>query len=242
MMTVTPVRKESLAGTPRIPALQSQALRPFAVFASLTSLPHVERAYWRGMPVYSFEDPATHIYSVISGRVKVMRASAAGQNKIIAIRYRGEMFGELALAGSATEATRSDAAVALETTRVAVIRVEDFWRAKSSDPAAMQSVLQCLTTRLAEAYGQIETLVFENNHQRLARALLEQYREASAAGEENVRLTHEELAELIGSSREVVTGLMIELRQRGLVDYKRGNVHLCLPELKNYLAGEDERR
>ncbi len=237
MMTATPVRDEGLAGTPRM--LKAQSAKPLPVFANLTSLPHVERAFRRGMPVYSFEDPATHIYSVVSGRVKIMRASAAGQNKIISIRYCGDLFGELALAGGAVEAARSDEAVALETTRVAVIRVADFWRARSSDPATMQSVLQGLTRRLVEAHQQIEALVFENNHQRLARALLEEYRQASGAGDQSVRLTHEELAELIGSSREVVTGLMIELRQRGLVDYKRGNVHLHLPELKSFLAGEN---
>lgn len=205
-------------------------------FAVLTSLPHLERTYWRGMTIYSLEDAATHLYVVLSGRIKIMRASAAGQNKIISIRWRGDLFGELALMGQAVEARRSDEAVALDTTRVAVIRVEDFWRSKNNDPATMHGLLQYLTARLAEAHQQIETLVFENNHRRLARALLEQYRDARRVGENSVRLTHEELAELIGSSREVVTSLMIELRKLGLVDYKRGNVYPHLVGLQQFLA------
>ncbi|HZS03360.1 MAG TPA: Crp/Fnr family transcriptional regulator [Blastocatellia bacterium] len=231
MTPATIVRDESFAGT-----RGRQATRLPSVFSGLTVLPHVERAYWRGMAVYSLEDPAAHIYVLLSGRVKIVRASMAGQNKITSIRHRGDVFGELALAGNAIEARRSDEAVALETTRVAMIRVEDFWRLKAGDPAVVQGALQCLTARLAEAHRQIETLVFDNNHRRLARALLEQYGNAARVGETSVRLTHEELAELIGSSREVVTSLMIELRRLGLVDYKRGNVYPRLPELERFLA------
>lgn len=224
---------EAAAFSPCLALRSSVGLLPD--LSTLTGLPHVERTYWRGMRVYSFEDAATHFYVLLSGRVKIVRASAAGQNKIVSIRHRGEVFGELALSGSAIEARRSDEAVALETTRAAVIRAEDFWRTKGSDPAVVRSVLQCLSARLAEAHRQIETLVFENNHRRLARVLLEQYGDAVRAGESSVRLTHEELAELIGSSREVVTGLMIELRRWGLVDYKRGNVWPRLPELERFL-------
>jgi CRP/FNR family transcriptional regulator len=175
---------------------------------------------------------------VQTGRVKILRASAHGQNKIISIRYRGDVFGELALAGSAVEARRSDEAVALETTRVAVIRAEDFWHATRHDSAAVQSVLRCLTARLAEAHRQIESLVFDNNYRRLARALLDLSLDASRVGETSIRLTHEELAELIGSTREVVTSMMIELRQRGLIEYKRGEVRPHLSKLVEFLTEE----
>jgi CRP/FNR family transcriptional regulator len=53
-----------------------------------------------------------------------------------------------------------------------------------------------------------------------------------------VRLTHEELAELIGSTREVVTGMMIEFRQRGLIDYKRGNISPNTLRLAGFLNHE----
>jgi CRP-like cAMP-binding protein len=50
-----------------------------------------------------------------------------------------------------------------------------------------------------------------------------------------VRLTHEELAELIGSAREVVTGLMLNLRQRGIIEYKRGEARPNLAKLARLL-------
>jgi len=207
-------------------------------FPALTNLPQVERAFWRGTTIYSLDDPATHIYFVRTGRVKIVRASAHGQNKIISIRYRGDVFGELALAGSTVEARRSDEAIALETTRVSVIRAEDFWQETRRDSVAVQSVLRCLTSRLVEAHRQIESLVFDNNYRRLARALLDLSLDASRVGETSIRLTHEELAELIGSTREVVTSMMIELRQRGLIEYKRGEVRPNLPKLVQFLAEE----
>src|SRR5262245_30851908 len=208
-------------------------------FPALSKLSHIVRTFWRGTTIYSPDDPTTHLYSIISGRVKILRASASGQQKIISIRYRGDLFGELALAGGAVEARRSDEAVALDTTRVAVFRVEDFWRVMRDDPAAARDALDCLTARLDEAHRQIESLVFDDNSRRLMRALFDLSGEASRTGEASVRLTHEEIAGLIGSSREVVTGLMLDLRRRGLIDYKRGEVCPCLPKIARILEEEN---
>lgn len=208
---------------------------------NLLNLPHVEKTFWRGMSIYSLEDAATHVYVVLKGRVKIMRSSPDGQHKIVSIRYAGDLLGELALAGSSVEARHSDEAVALDTTRVALIRLVDFWNAARRDPSLMQGAIEHVTARLAEAYRQIESQVFDNNHRRLARALLELSSEAARAGESSVRLTHEELAELIGSTREVVTGMMIEFRQRGLIDYKRGDVRPNLPRLNQFLTASTGR-
>ena len=204
-------------------------------FLNLLSLPHVERTFWRGMAVYALDDPAADVYVVLKGRVKIMRSSPEGARKIVSICYGGEIFGEMALAGDEVEARRSDEAVALDTTRVALIRVADFWGAARRDPSLVCDAMRHLTRRLAEAHSQIESLVFDNNHHRLARSLLRLSDEAARTGESSVRLTHEELAELIGSTREVVTGMMIEFRQRGLIDYKRGDIQPNLPGLTHFL-------
>jgi CRP/FNR family transcriptional regulator len=211
-------------------------------FPNLLSLPHVERTFWRGMAVYALEDPAAHLYVVLKGRVKIMRSSPEGAQKIISIRYGGDIFGESALAGSEGGARRGDEAVALDTTRVAVIRVTDFWHAAHRDPSLMRGAVQHVAGRLADAHRQIESLVFDDNHHRLARALLDLADEAARAGEPSVRLTHEELAELIGSTREVVTGMMIEFRQRGLIDYKRGDIRPNLSGLIHFLNGTPNGR
>lgn len=204
-----------------------------AGFPGLLNLPHIEKTFWRGMTIYSLEDPANHLYVVLKGRVKVLRSSPDGQQKIVSIRYRDDLLGELALTGNSSH--RTDEAIALDTTRVAMIRVSDFWNAARRDPALMQNAMQYLAGQLAGAYRQIESLVFENNHRRLAQALLDLSDEAARAGEPNVRLTHEELAQLIGSTREVVTGMMIEFRQGGLIDYKRGDIRPNLPRLARFL-------
>jgi len=208
-------------------------------FPNLLNLPHIEKTFWRGMTVYSLEDSASHLYVVLKGRVKILRSSADGQQKILSIRYRNDIFGELALAGGGVETRRSDEAVALDTTRVAMIRISDFWNAARRDPALVQTAMQHVTRQLAEAHRQIESLVFDNNHRRLARALLDLSNEATGAGESSVRLTHEELAELIGSTREVVTGMMIEFRQHGLIDYKRGDIRTNVPQLIKFLDEND---
>lgn len=202
---------------------------------NLLNLPHIEKTFWRGMTIYSLEDSASHLYVVLKGRVKILRSSPEGQQKILSIRYRGDIFGELALAGGGIESRRSDEAVALDTTRVAMVRVLDFWNATRRDSALMQTAMQYVTRQLADAHRQIESLVFDNNHRRLARALLDLADAAARSGESSVRLTHEELAELIGSTREVVTGMMIEFRQHGLIEYKRGDIRTNLPQLAKFM-------
>lgn len=207
-------------------------------FPNLLNLPHIEKTFWRGMTIYSLEDSATHLYVVLKGRVKILRTSSDGEQKIVSIRYSGDIFGELALACGASDARRSDEAVALDTTRVALIRIGDFWNVARRDSTLMQNAMQYITRQLAEAYRQIESLVFENNHTRLARALMDLADDAKRNGESSIRLTHEELAELIGSTREVVTGMMIEFRQLGLIDYKRGNINPHVNKLTQFLQSE----
>jgi len=207
--------------------------------ASLLSLPHIERTFWRGMSVYKPEDPISSIYVLLKGRVKLIRSSVEGQQKILSLRYQGDLFGELALAGSSIEGIRSDEAVALDSARVAVIRLSDFWQAVRRDEGLMKMTMQYLAGRLAESSRHIESLVFDNNHRRLARLLVDLARDAQRNGETSVRLTHEELAELIGSTREVVTGMMIEFRQRKLIEYKRGDIRPNLPRLLKSLSEEE---
>ena len=170
------------------------------------------------------KEPATNLYVILKGRVKILRSSSEGQQQISRSWLSGRDVWELALAGPGAEARRGDEAVALDTTRVAVIRVADFWNAVRRDPSLMQVTIEHLASRLGDSHRQIESLVFDNNHRRLARMLLELSKDAAQAGEPSVRLTHEELAELIGSTREVVTGMMIEFRQQGLIEYKRGDI------------------
>ncbi|MFN0088170.1 MAG: Crp/Fnr family transcriptional regulator [Blastocatellia bacterium] len=210
---------------------------------NLLNLPHIEKTFWRGMRIYSLEEAASSLYVVLKGRVKVVRASTEGQQQIVSIRYRGDLLGEAALGGP-RQARREDEAVALDTTRIAIVRMADFWNASRRDPSLFQNAMQCLAARLAEAHRQIESLVFDNNHRRLARALLDLSADAARASEASIRLTHEELAELIGSTREVVTGMMIEFRQQGMIDYKRGDIRPRLPRLAQFLDGEthDHRR
>jgi CRP/FNR family transcriptional regulator len=209
---------------------------------NLLSLPHVERTFWRGMTVYSLEDAPVNIYVVLKGRVKIIRSSPEGQQKITSIRFRGDIFGELALAGSKVETRRSDEAIALDTTRVAIIRLSDFWNAAHRDPSLMRAMLQYAASQLVDLQNQVESLVFDNNHKRLARALADLSTNSFRAGESSVRLTHEELAEYIGSTREVVTGMMIEFRQQGLIDYKRGDIRPNLDELIRFIGDHAPER
>jgi CRP/FNR family transcriptional regulator len=225
---------ESLSGTlPSAPNAKPQLI----TFSELMSLPHVEKSFSRGAIIYSSDTPARYLYQIISGRVKSTCSSLTGQNRILSIHHRGDLFGEQSLLSGYT--LYRDAAVTLETTRIAIFRTEDFWRVYGNDPRQLQEMLQYTLTRLAAAHQQIESQTFDHNHRRLAQALLQEYEKAMHTGESCVRLTHEELAELIGSVREVVTSLMIEMRHQGLLEYQRGCVYPQVTKLRRFLLTAD---
>ncbi|MGQ9896318.1 MAG: Crp/Fnr family transcriptional regulator [Acidobacteriota bacterium] len=190
-----------------------------------------EREYHRNETIYHLDDPADHIFYILSGSVKITRVSDDGKEKIISIHRAGEIFGELCFCE--VDDRRSDQAVAMEATRVLAIRVYDFLAMLRENPKALLDMLSLFCKRLSEAQQQIETLAFDNTTRRLARVLL---KSSSDSGLERLRLTHEELAQMVGTSREIITTIMNQFREEGLIDYRRSEVSPHVEKLRQFLV------
>jgi CRP/FNR family transcriptional regulator, cyclic AMP receptor protein len=190
-----------------------------------------ERDYSRNETIYHLDDPADHIFYIVSGSVKITRVSDDGKEKIISIHRTGEIFGELCFCE--IDDRRSDQAVAMEHTRVLAIRVNDFLAMIRENPKALVDMLSLFCKRLSEAQQQIETLAFDNTTRRLARVLI---KSSHDSGEERLRLTHEELAQMVGTSREIITTIMNQFREEGLIDYRRSEVTPHLEKLQQFLV------
>ncbi|QUV85042.1 MULTISPECIES: Crp/Fnr family transcriptional regulator [Chloracidobacterium] len=190
-----------------------------------------EREYHRNETIYHLDDPADHIFYILSGSVKITRVSDDGKEKIISIHRAGEIFGELCFCE--VDDRRSDQAVAMEPTRVLAIRVHDFLAMLRENPKALLDMLSLFCKRLSEAQQQIETLAFDNTTRRLARVLL---KSSSDSGLERLRLTHEELAQMVGTSREIITTIMNQFREEGLIDYRRSEVSPHVEKLRQFLV------
>jgi CRP/FNR family transcriptional regulator, cyclic AMP receptor protein len=181
-----------------------------------------EKVYTRNEVIYFMGDPADEIYLINSGRVKITRVSLSGKEKIIDIYETGDFFGELCLCENSK---RTDQAVALDDVKVLLFKINKLLEVISKDPGAALELLMLFCQRLSEAQAQIETLAFDNIPRRLAKELLKMSRESGVKVSNGIcvrqYLTHEELSQLVGTSREIITTVMNQFRRQGLVLYTR---------------------
>ena len=198
----------------------------------------LEGHYGRGDVVYSTKGQSDRIYIVESGRVELVYVSQVGREKIIAIYQAGDCFGELSIRGA--ELKGELRAVALEPTHTVSFSAENVLSLLHRRPEFALDLLYVLCARLAELQEEIATLAFLPIPQRVAKELLRLASSLAKGAERKapevaVILTHEELARLVGTSREVITAVMNQFRREGLVQYGRRNIVFSPVQLEEFL-------
>lgn len=207
-------------------------------FPFLSGLFDREEEFQRYEAVYYMGESADQVYLVKEGKVKLSRISASGKEKVLDIFEPGEIFGELSLfAGE----VRSDQAIAMEHVRVAVVGKEVLLDLLKQKPSIAIDLLRLISGRLAEAQDQIETLSFDKTSERLAKTLLrmgEDYGLKEIDGRLKIHhsYTHEELAQIIGTSREIISSAMASFRKEGYIKYKRKNIEIIPEKIIHYLS------
>jgi CRP/FNR family cyclic AMP-dependent transcriptional regulator len=189
-----------------------------------------------GVFLYLMGEAARSIYLVRSGLVKTSVISPGGQELTLRVYRPGDILGELCLCTG----ERRDQAVALEASEVVEIPLELLIGQLRRDPQAALDFASAACEHLAEAYERLRSLSTDPVLERLARTLLEL---ATGFGEptpHGTRITHyitqEELARMIGARREVVSGLLNRLRERGVISYtRRGLIIVSRESLEAFL-------
>ncbi len=175
------------------------------------------RRYERGRVIAHPDDPPETIYLIKEGRVKLCRYSAGGRVQILALLERGNIFGERALVG-APGAVHCEA---FEDTLICVLRRQDFEELIQSKPEMALRVMKVLAERLKQAEEVVESLAFRDVPERLAvllARLAEAYGEPHGEGRRlALRFTHQDLASMIGATRETVTNVLTRFRDEGLI-------------------------
>jgi len=201
----------------------------------------LEGRYGRGDVIYSAKGASDAIYVVESGRVESVYVSPEGREKIMAIYGKGDVFGVLSICGA--EVNGELRAVALEPTRIASFKAENVRGLLHRKPEFAVDLLLVLCTHLAELQEEIATLAFLPIPQRVAKELLRLAPSLAKNGETKspevaLSLTHEELARLVGTSREVITAVMNQFRRDGLLEYGRRNIVFSPVRLEEYLVAD----
>lgn len=176
------------------------------------------KSFSKGEIIFRQSDPGKYFFLVKKGKIKITSSSEEGQEVTLAIIEEKECFGEMSLLD---EEKRSAAAVALSDSEILYIPTDAFLKFLNQSPQVAIKLLAVLSRRLRRADEKIESLVFHSAKERLLRLLLEWI---DTHGE-NVRgtiyikqpLTHQEIANLLGTTRETITRIFNELRQKNII-------------------------
>jgi CRP/FNR family transcriptional regulator, cyclic AMP receptor protein len=186
--------------------------------------------YEKGQTIYAYDQPATAIYLVIEGTVRVTRLTPSGRRILVDIYQPDEFFGESALLNVQKP---PETAVAGALTRLMSWSVEEVEEIIRHQPMLAVALVQVFVQRSADFLQRIEDFSAENISRRLARSLI---RFAERMGTEtdkgSVRiapLTHEMISQYVGTSREMITHWMKEFQRRRYVCYSRQGI-LIFPE------------
>lgn len=193
------------------------------------------RHFARNESIYLMGDPATSVYLITSGGVRVLRFSQQGREKTMWRYEKGDFFGEVCICGAAH---REEEAQAMEPTIVVAFDTMELLKMLRKHGDLLFELLMVVCARLSESQDQIARLAFDDVRGRLAKELLalDHVANREAPGEtQPVNLTHQELARLVGSTRENVTGILIEFRRLGMVDYRTGRIFVFADRVKAYL-------
>jgi CRP/FNR family cyclic AMP-dependent transcriptional regulator len=168
--------------------------------------------------VYTCGDRDELVYFIESGQVKLLMLSPEGRECLLAIHTTGDIFGELSLSGLGT---RLETAVAMEETVLKQIPCPKFFARLGRD-SLFEGFVQYLTVRIADQQQVIANLVTVDSEQRLGKTLLSLARTLGKKDPRSIRIelkiSHEELSEMVGTTRPRISVFMQRFRNLGLIE------------------------
>jgi len=170
----------------------------------------------RGTRVFDLGDTTRIVYVVKRGAVRIARETADGKDVTVALLGAGDFFGEETLFD---DRPRTTVAVVVEHALLCTVRADDLFALLSRDPALALNVAKLLSTRLDDARATMEDLAYARVGDRIVhlyRKLAAEHGVAAPGGVRvELRLTHADVASLVGSTRETVTAELAKLVDSG---------------------------
>lgn len=183
----------------------------------------VSRKVARGTTIVFVGDHTDSLFILVSGSAKVMNRDGDGREVILAMLSAGECFGEMGLIDGSP---RSADVVASESCELLVIAKSDFKQAIVGNGDLCFNIMKSLVLRLREANRKIESLALMDVYGRVAKLLLD-----FSVVENGVRvvlrkITKQDMAKMVGASREMVSRVMKDLECSGYIRVEEGRIVL----------------
>jgi len=169
-------------------------------------------------PLFQKGDEGTALYIVKKGKIKIVLPSKVGEEVILSIFSEGAFLGEMSLLD---KKPRSANAVAMEESEVYVLNRTDFLSFLQKNENAIKCILSCLSERLRKTDDLLEDASFLSVSAKLAKKLIDLGREFGVKDKDRIRiglrLTQQDIADLVGTTRESINKEIRVLREKGLV-------------------------
>jgi len=173
------------------------------------------------------EDTNVFMYIILIGKVKAVQTTEEGKEIILAIHQADEFFGEISLIDGKTSSAR---VVAIEDSLIAIVSRKNFYSLIFSQSKVLDQLLQILCGRLRESWKRIHILNFRDAQQRVRMLFVILSNDSGEKTPDgvviNVKLTHQEIADMTGLTRETVTRELNKLRRKGDITIARKFIRL----------------
>ncbi|MCI4430069.1 MAG: cyclic nucleotide-binding domain-containing protein [Burkholderiales bacterium] len=189
----------------------------------------VKRRYRRSEIIVEFGKKSNALYILLTGRARVLTADSRGREVILAVLQPGDYVGEMSLIDNEPHSATVRAEVQ---TDMLILGRAEFARCLPENSSLSYAIMRGLVHRLRSADRQIESLALLDVYGRVARTLLEM---AEVDGDQKVirnKVSRQDLAKIVGASREMVSRVMKDLEERGMVQTQE-NGFVVIKELAN---------
>ena len=201
----------SIAVLQTLPIFESMPAIRMEALGRVASLRHVAR----GGVVLREGENTNGIYFILNGALKVLVSDADGREVILSMLGRGELFGEM---GAIDNHPRSATVVATQSSDLVVVTKQDFQQILFDNFEVSIAIMRGLANRLRLADRKIESLALLDVYGRVARLLLDQSEAIDGRRIINHPMTKQDIAKMIGASREMVSRVMKDLQLQGLIE------------------------
>ncbi|ANI91326.1 MAG TPA: Crp/Fnr family transcriptional regulator [Dietzia timorensis] len=206
-----------------------QGVDPAAVKALRDDLSPAE--FSRGETIIREGEPGETLYIIIDGKVKLSRKSPDGRENLLSVLGPSDMFGELSIFDPGP---RTSSAICVTDVKVESMNRTALRRWISERPEIADQLLRVLARRLRRTNNNLADLIFTDVPGRVAKALLQLAQRFGQKEGTAIRVTHdltqEEIAQLVGASRETVNKALAEFAHRGWLRLEGKSVIISDPE------------
>ena len=211
---------------------QTQPLASVFRKINKSSFPPIVESFERGKTIFFPGDPAERVFFLVKGAVKLSRVYEAGEEITVALLRENSVFGVLSLI-TGQKSDRFYHAVAFTPVELLSAPIEQVERALKENPELSMLMLRGLSSRILQTEMMIETLAHRDMASRLVSFLLILCRDFGVPTSDGIRidlkLSHQAIAEAIGSTRVTVTRLLGDLRDQEMISIHKKKITVYNP-------------